>query len=346
MSVKCGNRKAHNGTTGYHESAGEVRACYGGRLAQESVAAQAAWARQNFSPEWHAKHGLVAPVAEIQKGMEVEFTSEVQWLSCGPVPVGKRGTVRTHGSGHSTVEIFMNDRYHYVSTADTNLRPVPESQQFTLTEERSFDDVYAEHEARQERAAYESKMARDDAMLQAGMQDATDDCGRERRGALRMPTEPMLELIRKLREERGLDPLKFSGTFRQARVEIDRLKALPRVKGTSGAAPVKYPHVDEGRYAIERDGVVKFYRVNRVERRNEPGRFMTYLDVQASDDWHAIKGASSKLEILTAIAVDPKAAMLRYGHEIGSCGKCGRTLTDEDSRARGIGPICAGKLGW
>ena len=30
----------------------------------------------------------------------------------------------------------------------------------------------------------------------------------------------------------------------------------------------------------------------------------------------------------------------------GSCGHCGRTLTNEESRARGIGPICAGKMGW
>jgi len=29
-----------------------------------------------------------------------------------------------------------------------------------------------------------------------------------------------------------------------------------------------------------------------------------------------------------------------YGTELGECGVCGRTLTDEKSRAYGIGPVC------
>lgn len=36
----------------------------------------------------------------------------------------------------------------------------------------------------------------------------------------------------------------------------------------------------------------------------------------------------------------------RNGRELGHCGVCGRTLTDEESRARGIGPICAENNGW
>jgi hypothetical protein len=33
-----------------------------------------------------------------------------------------------------------------------------------------------------------------------------------------------------------------------------------------------------------------------------------------------------------------------YGHLYGVCARCGRPLTDEDSIARGIGPVCAGKF--
>lgn len=36
-------------------------------------------------------------------------------------------------------------------------------------------------------------------------------------------------------------------------------------------------------------------------------------------------------------------AMIRFGHELGTCGRCGTALTDDASRAAGIGPICAGK---
>jgi len=35
----------------------------------------------------------------------------------------------------------------------------------------------------------------------------------------------------------------------------------------------------------------------------------------------------------------------RYGRLYGRCMVCGRTLTDEGSIERGIGPICASK-GW
>ena len=42
---------------------------------------------------------------------------------------------------------------------------------------------------------------------------------------------------------------------------------------------------------------------------------------------------------------DIAAATALYGQELGHCGICGRELTDEDSRARGIGPKCA-ERGW
>jgi Family of unknown function (DUF6011) len=46
------------------------------------------------------------------------------------------------------------------------------------------------------------------------------------------------------------------------------------------------------------------------------------------------------------VMADPEAAMLRYGREIGRCGHCNRTLTDESSRQAGIGPVCAAKAGF
>lgn len=35
-----------------------------------------------------------------------------------------------------------------------------------------------------------------------------------------------------------------------------------------------------------------------------------------------------------------------YGHAVGSCGICGRALTDPESIAAGVGPVCSGKRGW
>jgi hypothetical protein len=43
------------------------------------------------------------------------------------------------------------------------------------------------------------------------------------------------------------------------------------------------------------------------------------------------------------IAEDPKAALVRYGLETQECGRCGSPLTNDKSRAAGIGPRCATK---
>jgi hypothetical protein len=46
-------------------------------------------------------------------------------------------------------------------------------------------------------------------------------------------------------------------------------------------------------------------------------------------------------KIVVAMTEDErKAAQVLFGQEIGRCGKCGKTLTDEESRAAGIGPVC------
>jgi hypothetical protein len=37
---------------------------------------------------------------------------------------------------------------------------------------------------------------------------------------------------------------------------------------------------------------------------------------------------------------DPKAAMKTFADELGVCARCHRDLTDDVSRARGVGPVC------
>ena len=50
------------------------------------------------------------------------------------------------------------------------------------------------------------------------------------------------------------------------------------------------------------------------------------------------------VEGLQAFGRDPRGHMMRYGHATGVCGVCGRALSDPESVALGIGPVCAGKL--
>lgn len=62
--------------------------------------------------------------------------------------------------------------------------------------------------------------------------------------------------------------------------------------------------------------------------------------MQRPGQWY--NGAVS--EQLKIIAADPRSAAAAYGKLTGTCGVCGRKLEDEESVARGIGPICMGKF--
>lgn len=48
---------------------------------------------------------------------------------------------------------------------------------------------------------------------------------------------------------------------------------------------------------------------------------------------------------IVAAAADPERAAVAYGKLLGSCSCCGRELSDPESVARGIGPICAANWG-
>lgn len=98
------------------------------------------------------------------------------------------------------------------------------------------------------------------------------------------------------------------------------------------------PEVADGRYAVEHEGTLKFYKVKNGRKAG-----FVFLDVQASDDWHSIRTPRRIDEILALIAADELTAARRYGMELGRCSRCGRTLTDETSRAYGIGPDCRNK---
>lgn len=108
-----------------------------------------------------------------------------------------------------------------------------------------------------------------------------------------------------------------------------------------------------GRYYAVHDEQADKVRFFRIRAGGEDTKWAGwfFVDEQASDDFHkAGSQRSGKLyegryvELLAAILSNQEHAMALYGQEIGSCGVCGRTLTDELSRERGIGPTCWEKL--
>lgn len=111
------------------------------------------------------------------------------------------------------------------------------------------------------------------------------------------------------------------------------------------APPAKLP---AGCYALEdpdHDGTVRFYDVSY----GKPGgrwEGYTFVTHHVGPAEYPVRNRESRNAILSRISKNPAEAMARYGHAIGKCGKCGLRLTNDESRARGIGPICADKLGW
>jgi hypothetical protein len=187
----------------------------------------------------------------------------------------------------------------------------------------------------------------------------------EFRNAEPTASQKQLDYIRDLMEQRNLEDLSAEKreslkqpeefwaeeTTRLSKTKASRIiKALldlphtPRESKAGITAAANLPKVPDGRYAIPKDdGTLMFYSVKM-------GRSVVFVDVWASDNRWPIKNPIEKQRILTEIAKDPKEAMNRFGMEIGRCGRCGRTLTREDSRMRGLGPDCAGIMagnyGW
>jgi hypothetical protein len=84
-----------------------------------------------------------------------------------------------------------------------------------------------------------------------------------------------------------------------------------------------------------------FFRVARISL-----GVAVYRIIGGHHDQHLAYEDAVKVLERIACTDDVAGALAAYGREIGRCGRCHRTLTDEDSRAAGLGPDCASKMGF
>jgi hypothetical protein len=139
--------------------------------------------------------------------------------------------------------------------------------------------------------------------------------------------------------------------------KIDWLKAQPTVFISDNLAahlqddaPVtnnrlERHEVPAGRYAVDgNEGHTVFVKVDIPTDGRWAGSI--FVKVQAGDELHRTSRTTADALLAKIAAAGVQASMTRYGREIGSCGHCGRTLTNEESREAGIGPVCRGKMGW
>jgi hypothetical protein len=120
-------------------------------------------------------------------------------------------------------------------------------------------------------------------------------------------------------------------------------------------------HVWAGAYAVTDpdSGNLKFLEVDRPDEGKWNG--FIFVKVRASDELHKLGAVSPKygtyagkaarlVGVLAAMDKEElQQAAIRFGLEIGECGFCRRSLTDDDgdvnSRTLGYGPICAWRHG-
>lgn len=115
---------------------------------------------------------------------------------------------------------------------------------------------------------------------------------------------------------------------------VERVDGAWEVYHRDGECPSDFPF-PEGRYAVDNErGTTAFYHCYDGE-----------VYAMASDNERRIPRQQA-VTIIDKIAEDPRAAAVRYATEFKRCGICNRGLTDDESKARGIGPVCARKAGW
>lgn len=127
---------------------------------------------------------------------------------------------------------------------------------------------------------------------------------------------------------------------------IDHIKACYANKGGVAVMEkpmaLEIPTVPESKYALyDGQGKIIFYEVKTGKGRWSHMQFVDRL-VGHPGDWmrYPVKG-KAKADVLLDLDMNPKAAAVRFGKHFTICACCGAPLSDPDSIAAGVGPVCA-----
>jgi hypothetical protein len=170
--------------------------------------------------------------------------------------------------------------------------------------------------------------------------------------ATRTATPKQIAFMSRLSTERGLD---FDATTwtegpssREARTTIDGLLALPKPQAARRAtAPRPTTDIPAGRYAVpSRTGAndLDFWKIDRPTE----GRWNGYTFVARILGGHdpiKVRGAEAAAAISAIESAGWQNAAQVYGQQIGSCGRCNRSLSDVTSRFTGFGSHCRSEIG-
>jgi hypothetical protein len=117
------------------------------------------------------------------------------------------------------------------------------------------------------------------------------------------------------------------------------LKAPYRDKPKAERAELEFPV--PGFYAMQYDGVLRFYVVREGKGRWAGRRF---ISPYRSDYLDRVPYAE-QAAVLPSMVLHTEASQRLFAAETKHCYRCGRRLTDAESRARGLGKDCAALAG-
>lgn len=153
------------------------------------------------------------------------------------------------------------------------------------------------------------------------------------------------EKLRRLANEMWTDGKLTPGREGGASHLIENLKDLrtalrDRAAKAAPTAKREVPAVPAGRYAVNtEEGHLAFYKVTVSDK----GFVNVYL--QVSDDFQRLSWTAALGVLRKIMEISPLEASKAYGHGLGCCGVCGRTLTNPESISLGIGPKCMTRFG-
>ncbi len=147
-----------------------------------------------------------------------------------------------------------------------------------------------------------------------------------------------LDLIGRLASERGVEAPATDGLTSGAASDlISRLMAMPRPARTRAARPAGADLLERGVYL--REGRV--FRVYLNQRRDT----MLAKEPIKADGVTTWKYHGDASRILSpGMRVTSREQVAAYGLEFDACMVCGTALEDPESKAAGIGPVCASRF--
>lgn len=143
-------------------------------------------------------------------------------------------------------------------------------------------------------------------------------------------TDKQISFIKKLLAERSAPDLVTDViTKKQASKLIDELMAMPKVASSDAVTESGFYMYGETVYKV---------RWNQAKTNLYAQALST---VGSKGKWIYAEGAMSKIKADMKLTIDDAAA---FGHHNGYCAICGLELSNPESVARGIGPVCINKI--